>query len=179
MTMPTLVTQHAEDESTQIQWDPNNLHILLSASASSLSTVKPLMHIARSPKYDLTDTTWYIACTGFNFSNVPNIISGVTANININRGGRIADDTIQLVYQGEVIGVNQAQPAFIHTSSQDKSLMELKAVYGGENNNWGVDGLTKEMVQDSTFGIVLRYKSHPAWPHKTSPILYSVQLQIH
>lgn len=177
MSNPTVI-QYAEDEQSQIQWDQHNLDILANPGTGSLTTVKPLMHIARSPKYDLTNTTWFIQCTDFNLENLPDTISGITAIIDMNRGGRIADDTIQLVYQGDMIGENQAQPAFIHTPTQDKSLMDLKSVYGGKFNTWGVSDLTKAMIQDPTFGIVVRYKSHPAWPHKTHPILYSVQLQI-
>lgn len=174
------IIQYAEDELTQIQWNPENLEMLVSPNnVVGITTMKPLMHIARSPKYDLTNTTWFIEYTGFNFNKLPDTISGITATINMNRGGRVADDTIQLVYQGEMIGENQALPAFIHNAIRDTSLMDIKSVYGGNLSTWGVSDITQDMIQDQSFGIVIRYKSHPAWPHKTCPILYSVQLQIH
>ena len=177
MTTPTVI-QYAEDETTQIQWNPDNLEMLTSPNnVVGITTMKPLMHIARSPKYDLTNTTWFIEYTGFNFNSLPTTISGITATINMNRGGRIADDTIQLVCNGDMIGENQAKPAVIHNAIHDTSLMDIKSVYGGSSSTWGAE-LTRDMIQDPSFGIVIRYKSHPAWPHKTSPILYSVQLQI-
>jgi hypothetical protein len=172
------IIQYAEDELTQIQWNTANLEMLASPNnVVGITTMKPLMHIARSPKYDLTNTTWFIEYTGFNFNKLPDTISGITATIKMNRGGRVADDTVQLVYNGEMIGENQAHPAFIHNAIRDISLMDLESVYGGASSTWGTE-LTRDIVQDPSFGIVVRYKSHPAWPHKTSPILYSVQLQI-
>jgi hypothetical protein len=177
MTLPTNVIQYAEDEITQVQWIPNNLNILTNPNTgNSLTTVRPLMHIARSPKYDLTDTTWFIECTGFNFTNLPDIVSGVTANISMNRGGRITDDIIQLCYQGNVIGESRAQPAVDRTTHS--SILHPMTTYGGSTDTWEINDLTLNMVQDPTFGIVVRYKSHPSWPHKTGPILYSITLQI-
>lgn len=170
--------QYAEDETTQIQWNPDNLPALAYANNGiGVTTMKPLMHIARSPKYDLTNTTWFVQLTNFNTDIVPDTISGITATIKMNRGGRVADDTVQLVYNGEMIGENQAHPAFIHNAIRDTSLMDLESVYGGASSTWGAE-LTRDMIQDPSFGIVIRYKSHPAWPHKTHPLLYSVQLQI-
>ena len=178
MSNPTIVTQYAEDEATQIQWQIDNLNFLSSPGIGGVSTVKPLLHIARSPKYDYKNQTWSISCTGFNFNTVPDVISGVSAIIAMNRGGRITDDIIQLCYQGQLIGENKAQPAYIMTANQDQSLLHPTTVYGGDLDLWKVDDLTANMVTDLSFGIVARYKSHPSWPHSTSPILYSISLQI-
>jgi hypothetical protein len=173
------IIQYAEDELTQIQWNTASLEMLASPNnVVGITTMQPLIHFARSPKYDLTNVTWFIKYTGFNFINVPDTISGITATIEMNRGGRAADDTIQLVYNGDMIGENQAKPAVIHNAIRDISALENKAIYGGPSNTWGVSDITPDMVNDPSFGIVIRYKSHPAWPHKTYPLLYSVQLQI-
>jgi hypothetical protein len=137
-----------------------------------------LLHVARSPKLDLTYKTWYIQLTGFNFDNVPDVISNISVNVNMNRGGRIADETIQLCYQGALVGENQAQPAYLLTPSQNQSLLVPNSTYGGDVSVWKIENLTAAMVQDPSFGITLRYRSHPAWPHKTAPIMYSVSLQI-
>jgi hypothetical protein len=175
MSFPTTVIQYAEDELAQIQWQPDNLNYLLYPGLSSVSTIKPLNHIARSPKYDLTDTTWFIQAAGFPVDNLPEVISGITVTVNMNRYGRITDDTIQLCYQGELIGENYCQPV---VDSNTHSLLGPTTTYGGPTDTWHIDNLTPAMVADPTFGVTIRYKSHPAWPHRTSPILYAVTLQI-
>jgi len=177
MTTPTVVTQYADNSEVDIAWD-NNLPLLTTRGKTSISTVKPLLHIARSPKYDLIYNTWYVQLTGFNFDSIPDTISDISLTVEMNRGGRIADDTIQLCYQGELIGENQAQPAFITTVSQNESLLHPTTTYSGDLTKWKVTNLTSDMIQDPSFGITLRYKSHPAWPHKTFPVLYAVSLQI-
>jgi hypothetical protein len=176
MTLPTNVIQYADDEANQVQWIPDSLGILMSPGSSSLTTVKPLMHVARSPKYDLIDTTWFIKCIGFNFANLPSTISGVTATVSMNRGGRITDDTIQLCYQDTLIGESRALPAVDRVTQS--SILRPISIYGGAQDKWEINNLTRSMIQDPTFGIVVRYKSHPSWPHKTGPILYSITLQI-
>jgi len=175
MTSPTTVIQYADDEETQIQWDPNTL---ASLGTVGITTVKPLLHVARSPKYDLTNTTWYMKCTGFNFTDLPTTISGITVTIKMNRGGRITDDVIQLCYQDNLIGESRAQPAYINTVNQDQSFLYPTTTYGGTTDTWKVDNITTDMIQDPTFGVVVRYKSHPRWPHRTSPIMYSIAMQI-
>jgi len=175
MAFPNTVIQYAEEENLQVQWQPDYLNVLTVSGPSSLTTVKPLMHIARSPKYDITDTTWFLRATGFNFTNIPNQISNISLSIKMNRGGRISDDTIQLCYQDQLIGENQSFPA---VNTQGYSSLSPVSVYSGDLNKWKVPDLTSSMVMDSSFGIVLRYRSHPNWPHKIAPILYAVELQI-
>jgi hypothetical protein len=174
MAFPNTVIQYAEDENLQIQWHPNYLNILTVSGPSSLTTTKPLMHIARSPKYDITDKTWFLRATGFNFTNVSSI-NNISLSVKMNRGGRISDDTIQLCYQGELIGENQSFPAIGHNGY---SSLEPVSIYNGDTSKWQVPEINPSMIMDSSFGIVLRYRSHPNWPHKIAPILYAVELQI-
>jgi len=177
MTTPTEVTQYAEAPDVDIAWD-SNLSFLPNNGIVGISTVKPLLHISRSPKLDLTYKTWFIQATGFNFTNLPDIISNIKVTVNMNRGGRVSDDTIQLCYQGSAIGENRAQPAYELTVNQNQSLLQPTTNYEGNLATWKIDNLTASMAQDSSFGVLLRYRSHPSWPHKTSPMLYSVSLQI-
>jgi len=175
MATPRTVTQYADDEHNQIQWESDYLKFLTSPGTSSTTTVKPLRHIARAPKYDIVDVTWSIMLTNFNFDNLPASISNITLNTTMNRYGRITDDIIQLCYQGQLIGSNQSQPV---EDSHGRSLLNSHTNYNGDLKQWGVTDLTTMMVQDPSFGIVVRYKGHPAWPHRTAPILYAVGLQI-
>lgn len=166
-TFPTLVEQYAEDES-HIGWnDVDNFSALNSDVNSGIVAVAPLLHIARSPKHDIKNKTWYLKCTGFNFINLPTTISGITLRLTMHRGGRITDETVNLCYQNRDIGKNLA----------DLPLNPI-TIYGGPGDIWGVENLSVSLVQDSSFGVLLRFQSHPNWPHKTVPIINSVELQI-
>lgn len=175
MANPTTVTQYAENEEAQIPWESDYLHFLTTPGLSSVTTVRPLHHIARAPKYDIIDVTWELQLTAFNFTNLPTTISNIQLTVNMGRAGRITDDIIQLCYLGELIGENQARPAF---DINQKSLLQEVTVYSGDLSTWKIPDLTLGMVQDPTFGIVLRYKGHPAWPHKVAPVMQMVDLQI-
>ena len=85
----------------------------------------------------------------------------------MNRVGRITDETIQLCLNNDFIGLNQA--------SADLGLIKT---YGGEADMWGTN-LTMQDIQNLSFGIVLRSQSHPKWPHKSTPLIDSVELRIH
>jgi hypothetical protein len=174
-TRPSTIRQYAEAE-TNIAWHEEYFRELLNDGPGALVTTKPLLHIARSPKTDLTYNTCYLELTGFNFTNVPEAVSGISAVIVMNRGGRIADETIQLTYQGELIGSNR--PAGIMDPITSASLLAPVTHYGGVNDTWDIKNLTLGMITDPSFGITVRYQSHPRWPHSTSPTLRSIQLQI-
>ena len=172
---PSSIRQYAEAEQN-IAWQDVNFVYLANDGQANIETVSPLYHIARSPKLDLTYKTWYLECTGFNFVGLPDVITDISATIIMDRGGRIVDDTIQLTYQGELIGSNR--PAGIIDPRTGASLLAPVTVYGGLSDTWGVKNLTRDMISDPTFGITVRYQSHPRWPHKTTPTLKSIQLQI-
>lgn len=174
-TRPSTIRQYAEAE-TNIAWHEEHFHELLSEGTGALVTTTPLMHIARSPKTDLTYNTCYLELTGFNFTNLPESLSGISAVISMNRGGRIADETVQLTYQGELIGSNR--PAGIMNPLTSASLLAPVTHYGGVDDTWDIKNLTLGMITDPSFGITVRFQSHPHWPHKTSPALRSIQLQI-
>ena len=163
-TLPTTITQYAEDPS-HIEWDTNFDKVTTLFSGVSLS--KPIQHISRQPKNDIKMKTWYIQATNFNFQNLPDTISGIAFRFNVNRGGRVFDDTIQLTYNGGLIGENKC----VRT-------VDPVQVYGGATDLWNVDNISS-LIQDSSFGITIRLKSHPDWPHKTTPILRGLELQIY
>jgi hypothetical protein len=172
---PSSIRQYAEADQN-IAWQDINFVDLAKDGMANVETVAALYHLARSPKLDLTYKTWYLECTGFNFNNLSNVITGISAIVIMDRGGRIVDDTIQLTYQGLLIGSNK--PAGIIDPRSGASLLAPITNYGGASDTWGVKNLTRETISDSSFGITVRYQSHPHWPHKTVPSLKSIQLQI-
>jgi hypothetical protein len=164
-TSPSTITQYAEDES-HISWIDNFSNIK-SSTGRLVSTTEPLLRIARQPRNDITMKTYFLKITGYNFQNLPEEISGIECRIKMNRGGRISDDTVQLCYQDNLIGENQAELK-----------LDPITVYGSNTNTWKV-ALTSSMVQDSSFGVVVRFRSHPQWPHSTTPLIDTVELQIY
>lgn len=169
-TLPTTIIQYAEPggEDAHVPWfNVDNFHGLKSLDGKAVRTSRDLFHTARDPRHDLTDKTYYLNLTGFNFTNLPTTISGIEMRLSINRYGRITDETIQLCLNDALIGENQA--------SLD---LEVKKIYGGENFLWN-GNLTIQDVQDSSFGVSLRFQSHPHWPHRSSPLIDAVELRIH
>jgi hypothetical protein len=167
-TTPTLVEQYAEDDS-HIQWvNVDNFQPLLTVNSGGVVSATPLYHIARSPKYDIKNKTYYIRATGFNFINLPTILSGIAVRLTMNRGGRITDETIQLCLENQAIGTNKADLP-----------LEPITIYGGDSDMWKVDSIDISTVQDASFGVTLRFQSHPHWPHKTTPIINAIEIQIH
>jgi len=166
-TYPTIITQTAEDPS-HIEWDSvNNFVFLRAADSNFTKTNKSLVHIAVSKNSAIKNKTWYLYLTGFNFINLPQIITGIEAEIHMNRGGRITDDTVQLRYNNEWIGENRSTLA-----------LDMFKVYGTSTDNWGIN-LSSINVQSSSFGIGIRFQSHPSFPHNSTPLLDYVRLRVH
>lgn len=170
-TNPTIITQYAEEgaENVHILWDDRDeFSSMKSNNGQSVGTMGYLEHIARSPKTDITNKTYYIRTSGYNFKNLPETLSGIELRLTTRREGRVTDDTIQLCLNEEVIGDNKA----------DLKINPIK-IYGSETNLWGVDGISLSTLQDSSFGVVIRFKSHPNWPHRSAAFIDSVEIRIH
>lgn len=169
-TLPTNVIQYAEEggEDAHISWlETNNFHSLKDFDGKSVRTTRDLVHIARDPRHDILQKTYYLKLTGFNFSNLPVTLSGIEMRLSINRYGRITDDTIQLCYNNVLIGDN-------HASLN----LDLIKIYGSGTDNWNTN-LTMSDIQNSSFGVAIRFQSHPNWPHRSSPLIDAVELRIH
>lgn len=168
--LPRVVTQYSEEgaEQAHISWiDTNNFYSLKYLDGKSIKTSSELLHIAREPKHDITQKTYFLKITNFNFLNLPSSISGIELRLSIKRFGRITDDTVQLILNDELVGENQA----------DLNLNPIK-IYGGQTEMWN-SNLTIADIQDPSFGVLLRFKSHPHWPHRCSPLIDAVELRIH
>lgn len=167
--LPRSIEQYAEPEYEQIHvpWvEVDNFAALKNSDGKFIKTSRDLVHIARDPRHDVQEKTYYLRLTDFNFENLPDELSGIQAKITMNRSGRITDDTVQLCLDSELVGRNQAS-----------LLIPQIAVYGGENNIWNTN-LTMTDIANSSFGIVLRFRSHPDWPHKSSALIDAVELRI-
>lgn len=167
-TKPKTINQFAETGGEQAHLSWKNLNNLINPSNGITKTLGHLFHIARSPKHDLTNKTFYIFASNFQFQNLPNTISGIEVNLLCDREGRATDDTVQLYLNNKFIGENRAN-------------LDIKneKIYGGNTDLWNVKNLTIETLQNSNFGVVVRFKSHPHWPHRSSVTLYAVEMRIH
>jgi len=170
-TVPTNVIQYAEPggELVHIPWDDSHgFDVLKSRDVRGVRSLGQLSHISRSPKHDIVNKTYYIRATGFDFRNLPEILSGIELLLLVTRYGRVTDDTVELVLGGESLGENQASAGI----SPEK-------IYGGPENLWNVKNLSVNDLQDPSFGVVIRFSSHPHWPHKDPVIIGGVRMRIH
>lgn len=169
-TLPNTITQYAEPggEDGHVSWlEVDNFSSLKGVDNKSVRTTRDLLHIAREPRHDTTEKTYYLKITNFNFTNLPQTLSGIELKISMNRVGRITDETIQLCLNNDLKGLNHA--------TRDLSLIKI---YGSETDMWETN-LNMQDIQNPSFGIVLRFQSHPYWPHKSTPLVDSVELRIH
>lgn len=169
-TSPTAISQSGELE-THIPWNSNFSSIQYD-DGSRLSTTTPLSHIANSYTGDRVMKTYYLYATGFNFRGwdySKNTIAGIQLKLKSERTGRIVDDTIQLVLNGETIGKNTASIEIDQTK------------YYGISTPWEItvnSTSTNAVVRDPTFGVCIRFQSHPNWPHRESPSIEYIALRL-
>lgn len=132
----------------------------------SLGITRQLYHISRSPKTDLTNHTYFLRATGFKFVNLPTTLTGIEVVLNARRAGRIIDHTVQLCKNSELIGENLAS-----------LIIDPEKTYGGSNILWGTNLSLSDI--DENFGIVLRFKAHPKWPHRDSIFIDGLKMRLH
>lgn len=170
-TLPNTFFQYAEPgaETAHTAWnDQGNFQDLLDSGVRSIETIGALEHIARSPKHDIRNKTYYLRATDFDFYNLPNTVSGVELRITARRYGRATDETVYLCYNDKDIGKN-------------KATLDLNPIktYGGNSDLWDVESLPLATIQDPSFGVIIRFQAHPHWPHRSPVSIDSVELRIH
>jgi len=168
--LPTTIRQYAEvgAEDHHVAWlNVDNFSPLKTLDGRSIRTARDLIHIARDPRHDILEKTYYLEATGFVFHTLPEVISGIELKITMNRFGRITDETIQLCLGNDMIGENQAT-------------LELDPIkiYGSDSNLWGTE-LTLSDIQRPDFGIAMRFQSHPRWPHRSSAMIDVVEMRVY
>ena len=164
---PYAITQYAEVPQ-HVSWagSENNYADLRDNDGAFLSTTRELLHIANPTVNNIKMKTWYLYLTDFRLTNIPAEVSGVQVEIDMKRGGRITDETVQLRYQDQFIGENRAD-----------YLLDNRKVYGSDSDLWSTI-ITPSMLADSSFGLGIRFQSHPAWPHREHPMLNYIRLRV-
>jgi hypothetical protein len=97
---------------------------------------------------------------------LPATLTGIELKLNARRAGRILDHTVQLSLSNNLVGNNLATL----TSEPEKT-------YVGASDLWNTELTVNDITSD--FGVVLRFKAHPRWPHRDSIFIDSIQLRLH
>jgi len=161
---PTYVDQTFEDAS-HIPWDSTGDFVYLkSKDLTKTSTVAPLIHIPVSRTVSIRNKTWFLHCR-FQLGTEPGQINGIQVQIQMDRGSRIVDDTIQLDKNGELLGENQAT----------LDMLSLKT-YG---NTWGLNwsNINPYTLTSGNFGLRLRFQSSFTTPHCTTPSIDFIRMR--
>lgn len=166
--LPSNFYQYSEGgaEDVDASWNEADFIDARLYDKKSLGITKQLYHISRSPKTDLTNHTYFLRATGFKFINLPPSLSGIEVMINARRAGRIMDHTVQLCKNGELVGENLASMN-----------IDPEKTYGGPEVLWGTN-LTLADI-DENFGIILRFKAHPKWPHRDSIFIDGLKMRLY
>ena len=138
-------------------------------------TSSDLEHRSNPASGDLRNQTQSLLFLDFRMTEIPETISGIELRVVGQRNGRITDQVIQLVYQGQPIGENNFNYV---TDGSGHLIIRNDTTYGGPTDLWGTE-VTAEMLQDPSFGVMLKFQSHPYYPHKCGMFLDSVSLTIY
>lgn len=188
---PRTIVQYAEYPDTNISWSNNQVDSTIienpdynfaapapgAGSKNVLQTVKHLTHIPNPTRGPRLDKTYYLKCTNFgiDLASLPTNITGLELTIDAQRYGRVVDDTVCLIYNGEVISENKtnlADPIEGHLRNSNTQ------IYGKIDDLWGAE-ITPEMLTSENFGVLLRFASNPLYPHKDTIEVFRITLKIY
>jgi len=129
-------------------------------------------------------TTNYSPAVPSTVSYIPTIL-GIECQINVQRAARIEDLIIQLTLNGTLIGDNYASTinpvqSDMYTGDFTTPLNPVGDynIYGSPADLWGTTGLTASDLANSTFGIVVSFKSNAIYPHRDLVYVSQVGLRI-
>ena len=165
-----------------IDWKYNPTFLGQGAYATSS---KPLYTISGLWMERFLNNTSQLWCTGFNIPDNGATVAGIELQLNVLRASRIEDLVIQLTLNGELIGDNYASTvnpvqSDMYTGDFTTPLNPIGDlnIYGGPGDLWGTTGLTSANVADSTFGIVVSFRSNQIYPHRDTAYLDQASLRI-
>jgi hypothetical protein len=171
---PTTV-EEIQSSNEEIGWRRTTVNDLNSLLKNPLQTIGDLKHRSNLASGDLRDSTRILYFKNFNFSNLPDTISGIELTVTARRSGRIVDEIVQLSVNNQLIGNNN----FIYLTEREGHLrIDDVTTYGNPTDLWGIE-LTPELLNDSTFSVALKFQSHPYFPHSSNLIIESVALTVY
>jgi hypothetical protein len=163
---PSIITQQDGETPTAglnpVEWLHSENVISIDSYAQTKDTLRTISGTNGILYRNATKQLW---ATGFNF-NVTGEITGIELSIKTKRVARIQDYIIQLCFNGELIGKNQA--------ILDRVAENLQT-YGSDANTWDAT-LSAEVVNNETFGVVISFQSNDQYPH--NDLVYMDQLTL-
>jgi hypothetical protein len=148
-------------------------------------TVKPLYTISgfwQEIFRSVTSDLWY---TDLQIPDSGATIVGIELDLEMQRNARVQDLTVQLTYNGALIGENQASainPVQSNMYTGENTVTPIPAgnmhTYGASDSVWGTTDLTTAMLSDSSFGVVIGFQSNHIYPHSDFAQVNRVALRI-
>jgi hypothetical protein len=183
---PTTITQVSiPNEVTgipSIDWNFNSNIIADGAEAVTKTGLYTIPGLWMEKFLSNTSQLW---CTRLGIPNRTGTIVGIELQLDVQRVARIEDLIIQLTLNGALIGDNRAST--VNPVQSDMYTGDFTApldpvgdshIYGSSTDLWGTTGLTSTNIADSTFGVVVSFKSNPIYPHRDLAYLSQVALRI-
>jgi len=150
-------------------------------------TKKPLYTISGLWMEKFLSNTSQLWCTGYKIPDNGQQVQGIEFSLNLKRAARIEDLVIQLTLGGVLIGSNYASTInpvqsnmYTGGGPNDIPLTPVgdNYIYGGTLDLWGTTGLTSANIADSTFGVVVSFKSNIIYPHSDVAYLDQAGIRI-
>ena len=164
---PNTITQFAEHPS-HISWE--NLNQYAGAKSTDqwfLRTSTDLVHLVNPSVNNIRSYTYYLQLKDFRIPVLSSLPTGIEVQLTSKRGGRETDETVQFRLNDSLLGENRA----------DRNLDMIKN-YGGPADFWGLTQEDLESISDSEFSLLLRFQSHPQFPHRDAMYIDSVAVRV-
>lgn len=163
---PRTITQYT-DSPDHVPWiEGPDMQFIRYPGGNLLGTTKPLLKIANTTVNDISMKTYFLKLSNWDLDSVVGNIGGIELELNMNRGGRITDDSIMIMKEDKRVGLNLATADLSPTKK-----------YGTTSSDWNVR-FTPQSISNQVFSISLRFRSHPEWPHRETPRIDYVRLRI-
>jgi hypothetical protein len=183
---PTSITQVSiPNEITgipSIDWNFNPNMIADNADAITKTGLYTIPGLWMEKFLSNTSQLW---CTRLGIPNRVGTVVGIELQLDVQRVARIEDLVIQLTLNGALIGDNRASTvnpvqSDMYTGDFTTPLDPVgdRHIYGAGTDLWGTTGLTATNIADTTFGVVVSFKSNPVYPHRDLAYLNQVALRI-
>jgi len=188
---PKTIVQYAEYPDTDISWSNNQVDTSIKDDPSYnlanpapgagqrnvIQSTKNLAHIPNPTRGPKLDKTYFLKCTKFGMTGdtIPTSVTGIEVRLDAQRWGRIVDETVCLVYNGEIISENKTNISAIREGHLTNNNVQT---YGGFADMWGAE-ITREMLASDSFGVLLRFSSNPLYPHRDTIEVYRITIKLY
>ncbi len=130
----------------------------------NVNSVMPISAVANSSGKLISEGSRSLVFRDFGIVN-PGTVTGIELELEITRLARVQDKTIQIWYDGELLGKNRA----------DLTAADLH-IYGGSSDLWNASGIDYTSDQ---FGFLIDLQPHTQYPSSNTVYLRRLILRLH